>query len=97
MKQDYSLSYIIQTLSSFGVSIHNDNLYLVTEFCKFNLHEAIEDDEVWKDLSGEAKQKIALGIAAGISYLHQGVLHRDLKPPNVLLTEMLSVKLCDLG
>ena len=82
----------------FGVSIHNDNLYLVTEFCKFNLREAIEDDEVWKDLSGEAKQKIALGIAAGISYLHQrGIAHRDLKPPNVLLTEMLSVKLCDFG
>jgi serine/threonine protein kinase len=82
----------------FGVSIHNDNLYLVTEFCKFNLREAIEDDDVWVGLSSEAKQKIALGIASGISYLHQrGIAHRDLKPPNVLLTELLSVKLCDFG
>ena len=82
----------------FGVSIHSDNLYLVTEFCKFNLREAIELDEVWEDLDPSAKQKIALGIASGISYLHQrGIAHRDLKPPNVLLTEMLTVKLCDFG
>ena len=27
----------------FGVSIHNDNLYLVTEFCKFNLQAKVNE------------------------------------------------------
>ena len=82
----------------FGVSIHQDQLYLVTEFCKYNLSQAIELDSVWKPLTGKAKRKIALGIARGISYLHgRKLCHRDLKPANILLSDDLAVKICDFG
>jgi hypothetical protein len=82
----------------FGVSIHNDNLYLVTEFCKYNLREAIDLDNVWNPLTRTDKIKVALGIASGIKYLHgRQLCHRDLKPPNILLTENLNVKICDFG
>ena len=50
----------------------------------------------WKKL-----QDIALGIAKGIEYLHQGcdqrILHFDIKPHNVLLYHNFNPKISDFG
>ncbi|KAI9074586.1 hypothetical protein K1719_043427 [Acacia pycnantha] len=50
----------------------------------------------WKKL-----HEIALGIAKGIEYLHQGcdqrILHFDIKPHNVLLDNDFTPKICDFG
>ncbi|AES59902.1 putative glycerophosphodiester phosphodiesterase, protein kinase RLK-Pelle-LRK10L-2 family [Medicago truncatula] len=50
----------------------------------------------WKKL-----HEIALGIAKGIEYLHQGcdqrILHFDIKPQNVLLDHNFIPKICDFG
>ena len=50
----------------------------------------------WKKL-----QNIALGIAKGIEYLHQGcdkrILHFDIKPHNILLDHHLNPKISDFG
>lgn len=49
-------------------------------------------------LSDSQKTNIALGIAHGMRYLHRhGVIHRDLKSPNVLLDNNLRPKVADFG
>ncbi|KAK8590145.1 hypothetical protein V6N13_088927 [Hibiscus sabdariffa] len=46
-------------------------------------------------------QGIALGIAKGIEYLHQGceqqILHFDIKPHNILIDYNFNPKICDFG
>ncbi|AEY95635.1 FACR117Wp [Eremothecium gossypii FDAG1] len=42
--------------------------------------------------------KIAESVLRGLSYLHQRkIIHRDIKPQNILLNEAGQVKLCDFG
>ncbi|CAA3008018.1 rust resistance kinase Lr10-like [Olea europaea subsp. europaea] len=54
-----------------------------------------------RTLGWEKLHKIALGIAKGIDYLHQGcnqrILHFDIKPHNILLDHNLSPKVADFG
>lgn len=52
-------------------------------------------------LGWEKMQEIALGIAKGIEYLHQGcaqqILHFDIKPHNILLDQNFNPKIADFG
>ena len=52
-------------------------------------------------LGWEKLQDIALGIAKGIGYLHQGcdqqILHFDIKPHNILLDHNFNPKISDFG
>ncbi|XP_022723715.1 rust resistance kinase Lr10-like [Durio zibethinus] len=54
-----------------------------------------------RSLSWEKLHDIALGVAKGIEYLHQGceqrILHFDIKPHNILLDHNFNPKISDFG
>ncbi|GFP99049.1 leucine-rich repeat receptor-like serine/threonine/tyrosine-protein kinase sobir1 [Phtheirospermum japonicum] len=54
-----------------------------------------------RELDWLARYKIALGIAAGLEYLHMNhsprIIHRDLKPANVLLDDEMEARIADFG
>lgn len=62
-------------------------------------------DAVYKNLlkrggriSEKVLGKIAESVLRGLSYLHERkIIHRDIKPQNILLNEQGQVKLCDFG
>ncbi|XP_059629050.1 rust resistance kinase Lr10-like [Cornus florida] len=76
---------------------------LVYEFCpNDSLEKSIfSEDQKNHFLGWEKLQDIALGIAKGIEYLHQGcdqrILHFDIKPHNILLDHNFNPKVSDFG
>ena len=83
-----------------GISVDNDgNYYIVNEFVE---HGSL-DSLLYKGrntLSFRDKIKILYGISRGMSYLHSmspQVIHRDLKPNNILIDANLVPKICDFG
>jgi len=55
-------------------------------------------EDLPKPVDRKTALKIVKGIARGLSYAHsRGILHRDLKPGNILLTSDLEPKITDWG
>ena len=71
------------------------DIVLVTEFAQGELFEILEDDQ---SLPEEEVQKIARQLVKALHYLHHNrIIHRDMKPQNILVGAGGTVKLCDFG
>ncbi|XP_017430083.2 LEAF RUST 10 DISEASE-RESISTANCE LOCUS RECEPTOR-LIKE PROTEIN KINASE-like 2.1 [Vigna angularis] len=85
-----------------GYSVYGKKRALVYEFMSNgSLDKYIFSKEENTRLSYEKIYEISLGIAGGISYLHQGcdiqILHFDIKPHNILLDDNFAPKVSDFG
>ena len=67
----------------------------MTELAQGELFETLEDD---KRLPEDVVRKIAKDLVQALHYLHSNrVIHRDMKPQNILICPNGVVKLCDFG
>lgn len=70
-------------------------MVVVTEYADGELFGLLEDDGT---LPEEQVQMIACQLVSALHYLHSHrILHRDMKPQNILLCKGEKVKLCDFG
>ncbi len=78
-----------------------DKLCLVLEYCSRGSLLTLMDGTKRLGTWADPRFNLALGIAQCFKYLHHGlndpVIHRDLKPDNVLVSEDLQSKVADFG
>nr|KAG5700609.1 hypothetical protein BaRGS_015405 [Batillaria attramentaria] len=83
---------IIEMLDSFDTE---KEVVVVTDYAEGELFQILEDDG---SLPEEQVQTIAAQLVSALFYLHSHrILHRDMKPQNILLGKGGTVKLCDFG
>ncbi|KAH8835953.1 kinase [Flagelloscypha sp. PMI_526] len=80
----------------YGIEVHRDKVYIFEEYCQGGSlaalleHGRIEDERII--------QVYTMQMLEGLAYLHsQGVVHRDIKPDNILLDGMGVLKFVDFG
>ncbi|KAF8940985.1 hypothetical protein BGZ58_003407 [Dissophora ornata] len=80
-------------IQCYGVDRNTNYVSIITDYAEGgNLADAVTR------LNWEDKKRIVVEVALGLAYLHsQGIVHRDIKGPNILLTKHDEAKLCDFG
>eukprot|EP00064_Thunnus_orientalis_P002835 superscaffoldBa00000219_g2843 len=83
---------IVQLFDSFETETE---VVVVTEYAEGQLFQILEDDG---SLPESQVREIACQLVSALYYLHSHrILHRDMKPQNILLGKSGVVKLCDFG
>eukprot|EP00026_Physarum_polycephalum_P000940 Phypoly_transcript_00941.p1 GENE.Phypoly_transcript_00941~~Phypoly_transcript_00941.p1 ORF type:complete len:920 (+),score=130.35 Phypoly_transcript_00941:137-2896(+) len=92
---------ILRKLNHENIILMLDSFETKTEFCvvmeyaQGELFEILEDD---RKLPEKEVQKIAKHLVNALHYLHSNrIIHRDMKPQNILIGANGVIKLCDFG
>lgn len=83
------------------VGFYHGSICIISEFCsRGSLRDVLKNEQKTNLVSWPMRIRLALGISAGIAYLHNSspkMIHRDLKSPNILVDETWHAKLGDFG
>jgi mitogen-activated protein kinase 1/3 len=77
-------------------NLQSIQVYVVTELMDFDLYTVIKNSK--NNVTNDHIQYIMFQIFLGVYYLHENnIVHRDIKPNNILLDDTCQVRLCDFG
>ncbi|KAI8605769.1 kinase-like domain-containing protein [Dissophora ornata] len=80
-------------IQCYGVERDANYVYIVTDYAEGGDLSSASPRLDWED-----RKRIVVEVALGLAYLHsQGIIHRDIKGANILLTKYNEAKLCDFG
>lgn len=72
-----------------------EDIYIVTDLMDTDLQSVINSRQA---LTEDHHQHFTYQMLRGLAYLHsKEVVHRDLKPPNILVNRNCDVRICDFG
>ncbi|KAG1721313.1 kinase-like domain-containing protein [Suillus paluster] len=73
----------------------HDSIYFVMDLMVFDLRKLMADEP---EFSFENAPRLSAQMALGINALHSmGIIHRDIKPDNILIDSRYNVKIADFG
>ena len=86
---------VIHLYNSF---VYQGNLYAVEEAGHMDLYTILSTYQGRRMIEHRVKNNIVEPIIYALQYLHQkGIIHRDVKPENIIVTLSGKTKLCDFG
>lgn len=81
-----------------AISLQENGLYIIFEFIALDLRKYLDALPMDAYVPRETVQRFAFQICQAICFMHQHcVIHRDLKPQNMLVDEKGTIKLVDFG
>lgn len=84
----------------YGVCRKDGQLLQVVQLCQNKSLDCVLSSDNFADFaaSHDNRVRLAMETASGMAYLHgRDVLHLDLKPQNLLVTDSMHIKVCDFG
>jgi len=105
LKQDYMDELFVMSrldhpniVSLYGACTKPPKLCMVLELCNSSLFDILHNSNTI--LNEKKTCAMMLQIAKGLEYLHgqnPGIIHRDIKSQNILVTDDFRMKICDFG
>ncbi|EQC40987.1 CMGC/MAPK protein kinase [Saprolegnia diclina VS20] len=85
----------IVSIKDMCVNVADDELYIIMDFMDTDMHRVIQSSQA---LSDSHHRYFLHQVLRGVKHMHDnGILHRDLKPGNILVTKSCQVKIADFG
>ncbi|CAB4253229.1 similar to Saccharomyces cerevisiae YPL140C MKK2 Mitogen-activated kinase kinase involved in protein kinase C signaling pathway that controls cell integrity [Maudiozyma barnettii] len=97
--KSFKSDYIVRYYGMF-TDEENSSIYIAMEYMGGRSLEAVYKNLMKRGgrISEKVLGKVSESILRGLSYLHEKkIIHRDIKPQNILLSDIGEVKLCDFG